>query len=297
MKFKPFSIAFLISLVLYLACCWIRGGYIDLLSLSGISLASLVYGITYYILTVILLRKFREKLSTEWVVIAILLGAVILELPYWTFCISATPGLWPEIFVRLLAIGGGYLCWKISGRVWKVVVSGVFLAFCLWISYSGYDLWVNKMYYGTWTGRLDPVTDVGMIGMQTPEEETVRLEKFRGRYVVLDFISSSCGVCIRKLPLVQELQDTYADNPQVEVYVVFCRDTARGESPAIGAKGLTERGYHIPLLSIPMDDPNLKEVFGVEKFPDVQVVDPEGKIVFRGRIENAGDFLSRSLGR
>ena len=122
MKFKPFSIAFLISLALYLACCWIRGGYIDLLSLSGISLASLVYGITYYILTVILLRKFREKLSTEWVVIAILLGAVILELPYWTFCISATPGLWPEIFVRLLAIGGGYWGWKLSGRGWKVVV-------------------------------------------------------------------------------------------------------------------------------------------------------------------------------
>lgn len=297
MKFKPFSIVFLISLALYLAFFWIRGGYIELFSLRGGLLLSLIYGITYYILTVILLRKFRGKLSPGWIVTAILLGAVILESPYWTFCISAAPGLWPEMFVRLLAIGGGYLCWRISGRVWKAVVSGVFLTFCLWVSYSGYNLWANKMNYGTWTGRLNPATDASMIRMETPEGETVQLDRFRGRYVVLDFISSSCGVCFRKLPLVQELHDAYADDPQVDVYVVFCRDAKRSETPAMGAVGLTERGYNMPLLSISMDDPDLARVFGVEKFPVVQVIDPEGKIIFRGKIEDAGPFLSSAVGR
>lgn len=63
MKFKPFAIVFLISLALLLAFFWIRAGSIELFSLSGLRLTSLVYGITYYILTVVLLRKFRGKLS------------------------------------------------------------------------------------------------------------------------------------------------------------------------------------------------------------------------------------------
>lgn len=292
MKFKPFFIVFLISLALYLAVFWIRGGYVELFSLSGMRLSSLVYGITYYILTVILLRKFREKLSPGWIVTAIVLGAVLLESPSWIFNPSTiAAGSWMEMFVRLLAIGGGYLCWRISGRVWKAVVSGIFLAFCLWVSYSGYGLWANKINYGTWTGRIDSSTDVGYIRMQTPQGETVRLEQFRGRYVVLDFISSSCGVCIRKLPLVQELQDAYANDSGVEVYTVFCRDTKRGETPQMCSEMLAERNYTIPVLSIPMDDPDLKEVFGVEKFPVVQIIDPEGKIVYRGKIEDAGNFL------
>ena len=284
-------------MALYLAFFWIRGGYIELFSLHGGLLLSLIYGITYYILTVILLRKFREKLSPGWIVTAILLGAVILELPYWTFCISAAPGLWPETLVRILAICGGYLCWRVSGWVWKAVVSGVFLAFCLWVSYSGYNLWANKMNYGTWTGRLNPTTDVSMIRMETPEGETVQLDRFRGRYVVLDFISSSCGVCIRKLPLVQGLHDAYADEPLVEVYTVFCRDTKRSETPQMCSEMLAANNYTLPVLSIPMDDPDLARVFGVEKFPVVQVIDPEGKIIFRGKIEDADAFLFSAVGR
>lgn len=296
MKFKPFSIVFLISLALYVAFFWIRGGYIELFSLRGGLLLSLIYGITYYVLTVILLRKFRGKLSPGWVIAAILLGSIILELPLW---ISSTVSLlgWPEMFVRLLAICGGYLCWRVSGRVWKTVVSGVFLGFCLWVSYSGYNLWANKMNYGTWTGRLNPVTDVSMIRMETPEGETVQLDRFRGRYVVLDFISSSCGVCFRKLPLVQELHDAYADEPLVEVYTVFCRDTKRSETPQMCSEMLAANNYTLPVLSIPMDDPDLARVFGVEKFPVVQVIDPAGKIIFRGKIEDVDAFLSSAVGR
>lgn len=297
MKFKPFCIVFLISLALYLTVFWIRGGYIELLSISGVPLASLVYGITYYILTVILLHKFRKKLSPGWIVAAILQGSIILELPIW---ISNTfsPIGWPETFVRLLAVGGGYLCWRIPKRIGKIVLSGVFLAFCLWGSYAGYGLWVNKVNYGTWTGRLDLTTDVSMISMQTPEGETVQLGRFRGRYVVLDFISRSCGVCIQKLPLVQELHDAYANDPLVEVYTVFCRNTKKkSEMPQMCSEMLAANNYTLPVLSIPMDDPDLKGMFGVEKFPVVQIIDPEGKIVFRGKIEDAGGFLSRSLGR
>lgn len=293
MKFKPFAIVFLISLALLLAVFWIRGGYIELFSLSGFLLTSLAYEITYYILTFVLLRKFRKKLSPGWIVTAIVLGAVILELPIWFTTFS--PLAWPETFVRLLAIGGGYLCWRIPNRIGKIAISGLFLAVCLWVSYSGYKLWNNKMGYGTWTGRLASVTDVSMIGMQTPQGETVRLEQFRGRYVVLDFISSSCGVCLRKLPLVQELHDAYADDPQVEVYTVFCRDTKRSETPEMCSHMLAQNNYTLPVLSIPMDDPDLKEVFGVEKYPVVQIIDPEGKIVFRGKIEDAGGFLGRTL--
>lgn len=295
MKFKPFAIVFLISLALLLAFFWIRGGSIELFYLSGLRLTPLVYGITYYILTVVLLRKFREKLSPGWIVAAIVLGTVILEFPIWFTTFS--PVAWPETFVRLLAIGGGYLCWRIPNRIVKVALSGLFLAFCLWVSYSGIELWVNKMNYGTWTGRQDKTTYVGGVRMQTPEGEAVRLEKFRGRYVVLDFVSSSCGVCIRKLPLVQELHDAYAVNPQVEVYTVFCRDTKRSETPQIWSEMLARNNYTIPVLSIPMDDLDLTGLFRVETFPDVQVVDPEGKVVFRGDIEDVDGFLSEALSK
>ncbi len=64
------------------------------------------------------------------------------------------------------------------------------------------------------------------------------------------------------------------------------------ESCRTGADILREEGYSFPCLSADINDPMLKEI-GINVFPTVLIIDPDGDMVFRGDIEHAGKYLRK----
>jgi hypothetical protein len=92
------------------------------------------------------------------------------------------------------------------------------------------------------------------------------------------------------MPEVQKLYDTYKNNDRVAIYSIHSRVHKENETNVTGSEILKENNYSFPCLSIDMKDEMLKEL-GVNRYPTVLIFDKESKLVFRGNIKNAGNYI------
>jgi len=110
--------------------------------------------------------------------------------------------------------------------------------------------------------------------MRTPEGKTLRLSKYRGRTVVLDFWASWCPDCIHDLPLVKRMYERYGR--KVEIIGVSMDNDAEAWKGAIAKHGL---GYtHCSQLKR-MRESETAKAYGVRWIPSMVVVGPDGKVV------------------
>ena len=280
---------FLSSLAISLLVAPLRGGGITILGLSGLPLSLLAGSVLFFAMTLFFLKRYSSIIPPWAIVLVALFGACIIEIPVRVLYFQSTLVSLPDIVLKLISIMIGYVFFKIRSTTGKIVLSVFAVLLYLWSAYVGYDLWVNKLNYGTFTGRTNSAVE-GSVIFQNEHDENVSLKDFEGKYLILDFWSSSCGVCYKKFPEVQKVYDTYKATPEIEVYAVFCRTNKKGETAQTGQQILEERGYTFPSLSMDMDDPILKEI-RVSGFPTVIIFNPKGELIFRGRIEGAQKYI------
>jgi peroxiredoxin len=96
----------------------------------------------------------------------------------------------------------------------------------------------------------------------------VKLSDLRGQVVVLDFWYRGCGWCIKSMPQMNQLAEDFAGKP----VAIFGMNTDRNEADA---KFVIEK--------MALKYPTLKaegqpEKFGVQGFPTLIVIDPQGRV-------------------
>ena len=282
-----------LSLLIYLLVAPLRGGYITLLGLTGFPLSLLAGCILFFIFTIIMLEKLNNKVSKNGILLAVLLGILILELPVRaTISFNSSLMSLPDASFKVLAVVVAYGVFKIKKIFCKIAVSILFFASCFWFSYYGYGYYGHKLSYGSFTGEAELFSTKPLI-FQNDTNEDVYLSDIDGSYLVLDFWTSSCGVCFKMFPEVQRVYERY-NNEQVQVYSIFCRDERREETTVMGTEMLHKRGYTFPSLSIDGKDPILTEL-GVTGFPTVLIFDKDRTMVFRGSILLSEKFLKKAL--
>jgi peroxiredoxin/predicted negative regulator of RcsB-dependent stress response len=117
---------------------------------------------------------------------------------------------------------------------------------------------------------------------------TVRLETFRGKYVLIDFWATWCAPCIGELPRLQAAYRTYHD-AGFEIIGV-----SLDESKTAVVDFTTARKIPWPQLHNASASTDLVEGFGVSSIPATYLVDPEGTII---RLDLRGKALDETLKR
>lgn len=293
-KLKRFSIytaIFLLSLCIFLLGFLLRYYNVHFLSLYALPLSFLVLTISYFALTIVILNKFRDKLSTCGILLSIILAFI--DIPLHIIDFRETLVSFPELIGRLLAVAMGYVYVRQTRNSNRIIIAALTFSFIIFFSFWGYKYYSNYLNFGSFTGKTEQVVDNPIV-FQNAAGEDVSLNDFTGQYLVLDFWSSSCGVCFKKFPEVQKIYVEHEDNPNIAIYSVFCRMDTRNETVKMGVDMLKERGYTFPSLSMDMDDPVLKEI-GVTAFPTVIIFDPNSKLIFRGSIESAEKYLKKLI--
>ena len=94
------------------------------------------------------------------------------------------------------------------------------------------------------------------------------LSDYRGKVVLLDFWYRGCGWCIKAMPQLNALAEQFSSRPVAVLGMNTDRveADARFVSDAMGLKYATLRAEGIP------------EKYGVQGFPTLIVIDPEGKV-------------------
>ena len=267
-------------------------GYDILFLRGGMKLCAVVTFILYFVFVQLMLKKYASKIKPQWILIACLLGSSILQIPFRLF--PGTLMSLPDWLFHLFGILMGYFFY-ISGKL--AIKSGIVvisILSCGFLYVKGYDFWRHKINFGTFTGIVHDQSEVPVFQFTDRDGNIITQNDFTGKYTVLDFWTTSCGVCFRKFPEFDKQYVKYKSNRNVAIYAVNVKWPQDKEG--VSFEIISDRGYSFPTLQYGEIE-DAKDIFGVYVYPTVIVLNKTGSIVFRGSSEKAFSFLENELKR
>jgi peroxiredoxin len=118
----------------------------------------------------------------------------------------------------------------------------------------------------------------------------VSLESYRGKVVVLNFWTKTCGPCMEEMPEIADLARILRPMPDVAVLTVSTDES--GEDADSTLKTVLRGEPPFPVLM----DPELKvvrEKFGTDLYPETWIIDKTG--VIRARFDGAREWSSATV--
>jgi thiol-disulfide isomerase/thioredoxin len=123
-------------------------------------------------------------------------------------------------------------------------------------------------------------------------KEPLSLEKLRGHIVVLDFWTYCCINCMHTLPVLAELEKKYKDSPVVFIGVHAAKFFNEKEKQNI-AQAVAR--YEISHPVIVDQNMTVWSNFGVNGWPTIAIIDPNGTLVYRQSGEGQKEMIEDTI--
>ncbi|MHC5536925.1 redoxin domain-containing protein [Singulisphaera rosea] len=137
--------------------------------------------------------------------------------------------------------------------------------------------------------RLDKVgKPAPSVSSRDTDGNAIRLEDYRGKYVLVDFWATWCAPCVAELPVLQAAYAKYHPGG-FEVVGVSLDETKSALLDFVRERKLSWKQVHNASSGA-----DLVEAFGVNTIPASFLIDPEGKVI---RIELRGPSLETTLAK
>lgn len=276
---KLFLIVFLIS---FLMLIWVP------FVTANIKYNTFITFIEYFCLSLFVIKQYEKKLSG--LVIVILLIASILLLQFYTIYIYFVESIFsvPVLIFHCLGVISAFSYLKLRAPINVLTFCFSFLLM-VFMFLQGWDYWIHMTNYGTFTGRVTryklPVRFESFDEQKNPIIEN----DFSSKIVLLDFWTTTCGVCFKKFPQLQAIHEKYKSDSTVAIFAVD--NPIEEDKPDQAFEMIKERGYSFPVVIL--KDEHMAEKLGVKGYPTTFVIDREGGIVFKGDIEGAVQMVDQ----
>ncbi len=223
-------------------------------------------------------KRFNTKLAPWQILLALLIGSCVLELPVRISRFESTFISFPDLLIRTLGVICGFLYWRMKKPA-NILVFALFAMIPVFMFFRGYDHWLQKLNFGTFTGNVSYAQPAGFEATDKAQRLISDID-FNDKIVLLDFWHTACGVCFQKFPKLQALHEKYKDDPSVMIMAV--NKPLEDDKPGEAFNVIEERGYTFPVV-IPQDE-DLPKKFGVASYPTTFIIAGRQTIVFKGDI-------------
>jgi peroxiredoxin len=118
----------------------------------------------------------------------------------------------------------------------------------------------------------------------------VSLSSYRGKVVVLNFWTKTCGPCMEEMPEIADLARILKEKSDVAVLTVSTDDTAQEASDTLKALLKEEAPFQVLI------DPDAKNVtgkYGTTLYPETWIIDKNG--VIRARFDGAREWSNATV--
>ncbi|WP_299528693.1 TlpA disulfide reductase family protein [uncultured Lutibacter sp.] len=175
----------------------------------------------------------------------------------------------------------GYLTQKKSKTF-----SLLFILFIVFIFYYGFDN-LNS-FIRNYNVRVNDKSP--KIELLSNSDKLIKLDTIKNKVIVLDFWTTSCGVCFKKFPDYEKVYLEYENNPNVAIFSVnvpIKRDTL------IKTKELVkELGYKFPTLYASSNE--ISQSLSFNLYPHLTIL-KNGRVRYNGRLEIAENVKINNL--
>ncbi|GAC1449808.1 MAG: hypothetical protein NVSMB9_33870 [Isosphaeraceae bacterium] len=132
------------------------------------------------------------------------------------------------------------------------------------------------------------------LAAKTLDGKSLKLEDYRGRYVLLDYWATWCTPCVAELPDLKEVHAAFGNDKRF-VMIGLSLD----EETDAPRKFVTERG--IPWVQVSLgsgSDNSVARDYGVQSIPATFLIGPDGKVIAKGmRGKQIKEVVARALGK
>lgn len=280
MKSKLFHLSFLIviSLSLFFLISYLRA--IDI-RWSFIAAASFGIGIYYFVRW-----KYKKYLAPLLILLVPhLLMLIVFFLPVIDRRLYI---VLPGLVAPFLSVFIAHFLWNKPHRSKGLVYTG-YLVFCVWIIFSFFEKINHWENYGTFDGKIETV-GIQQSYLIRADGSTFEFSQ-DGKFYLLDFWHSKCGVCFMQFPDFQQVYKKSLENEEFDAYAVNL--LGRNEKPNEMIELLNARDFSFPTLFFTDTRQDLYAHFGVRAFPTYIIVQ-NNSIVFLGSLTNAEAWLRRN---
>ncbi len=112
-------------------------------------------------------------------------------------------------------------------------------------------------------------------------QDTVTLQAFKDKIVILDFWHTRCGSCFQKFPELEQLQKKYAGDERVMIMAVNI--PIRSDTVGEGQAKMKHLGYTFQNLYAVKN--STAEAMGVSFYPTLVYIDKNSQIRYKGQLE------------
>lgn len=244
--------------------------------------AAIIESIVYSFITFLLLRKYVDaKYSIIRIILCIILGRIIIELPIRIVDFDKTL---PTLMVTIIVILSTILTGLIYSNKKKYVI---ILSFISWIicAFIGHKVWFDYINFG----HLSNIK-ITSHTIQTIEDE-IKLDTIKSNYILLEFWNSSCGSCIKQFPQYQKLYDKYKNEILIRSVFVRYKDN---ENIFDGINCINKQECNFPIWSIDKNSSLLKEL-EIKVYPTIIIINHDKEIIFKGNLKEAENKMYHLL--
>lgn len=278
-RYWKFPIISFFLLILCLSAIGIVRSYYDF------HIAVILSLFVYFSYTYFSLRKIDFSQEKNIRVLLILSPFVILTIM--AFFIPILDMMPVLVFFPSIGILIGYIFVNVNKSI-KPVVFIIPILLSIWVFTSFAKIWQDFMIYRTFSS--------GQILKDAPKftfyknGESMNNDDFKGKTSIFYIWNTSCPYTPRYIPSLITKQENFSSNPHIKFYAV--QIPLEGDTTGSDLAYLSKHAANIESLV----GPNIKEmakIFGQAPIPLTIILNPEGKLVFWGNIDNVDETIEK----
>ncbi len=235
------------------------------------------FGLSFFMVFFFLKKK---KLALLWSYIVLGISAMLLP-----FCLLT--GFYffelhvPSSLALVLGMAFGYLYYKTRHKLVTILLA---VAINVFMVFYGYALWLNKLNFNTFFGRVEYVFNNDN-HLYKSDDSVFEFEP--DKTYVLDFWTTSCAICFKEFPKFEKIRQQF-QNENTSFYTV--NYVLPKEKIDNNERLLRIRNIDIPVLFFKDNREQLFNTFKVAAFPTIIVIRND-TIMYRGSNLTLSGFL------
>lgn len=234
-----------------------------------------------WFLIALFLSRYVSKISRKAFFLCLIAGHILINLTRVPNFSSSMISL-PDSIMRLLGVVAAYFFTIQKGPL-KWGTLSIFALLNVFVCYIAYPKILYKTNFGVFDSKVEEKATISTLGYDQSGKRT----SLEGKYTLLDFWNTGCGVCFEKFPQLQALHKKYERDSAVVIYSVNV--PLKRDSTGQAFEVIDQLGYTFPVLVSQQNGEFA--ALKIRAYPTVLLIDPQGIIRYRGRVDDVEQRL------